>query len=635
MKKTQTAENYRAWEVHEADWPYQGSIDTKINYLLRYAVLAPSVHNTQPWVFSVREGVLTIAPNHAIRLVHHDPENRHLYLSLGTCMANFIIAAQYFGLACDIKTTKQHTATIAVKPQPAVANTRIVRLFKAISARRSNKFPYKQRPVPGFIIDRLEGLSGKTVKISVITERMAIQSIAKLHASSMAAAASPELAKELADWLRLPKTKDHDGMPGFVVGLSQGQTKLIRWLITKKPQLLKLLAKKDRKLIAAAPAAIIISSQGDTINDWLAAGQKLEEVLLEATAAGLAVHPMTASIENKQAKQELTTLAGVDDVHAQALVRIGFPTLIPPHTPRKDYHQLHEQAFSAMDQLVAVVGVPLQSHQVEIGKYTINYVVAGKGQPLLLIHGANIGWPQWYKNIQALAENFKVYAIDLPGAGDSTKLKFSNAHFEKDFLDIVDQFIDLQNWQQVDVVGSSFGGWIAMGLAARNKPQIRKVVLTNPIGFIDYIPPKYRPIAITPMAKMMTKTVLKPVRGNDKLEGFMREVFGDKYLPLAPEFVDYFFELSKTSHNALFISRLTRLKGMAKGLFQPEMMRSIKKPVLVIWGQKDPLMPYERVKENFKLLKTAKVHLLPNVGHMPPVEDSHKFNELVTNYLKD
>ncbi len=250
---------------------------------------------------------------------------------------------------------------------------------------------------------------------------------------------------------------------------------------------------------------------------------------------------------------------------------------------------------------------------------------------MLLLHGANIGWAQWYQNIAELAKHFTVYALDMPGAGSSTKVNFAHINFA-DYVKTVDAFITANKLTTIDIVGSSFGGWVALKLAIENKPYINKVVLTNPLGFTSYMPRQFRPIAFTPLAKVVSKTVLRPSRNNKMLEKFMRDVFYDKNQPLSAEFVDYFYELSKTSHNLLFISRLSR--GIRSELFLKDELSKIKKPVLVIWGQEDPLMPFPTVEESIKLVPGVTLKLLPKTGHMPPVESPELFNKLTIDFLQ-
>jgi pimeloyl-ACP methyl ester carboxylesterase len=270
---------------------------------------------------------------------------------------------------------------------------------------------------------------------------------------------------------------------------------------------------------------------------------------------------------------------------------------------------------------------------VEIGKYRISYLEVGKGSPLLLIHGANIGWAQWYKNIPQLAQHFTVYAIELPGAGASTKIDFAKSDFEKDFVQVVDSFVDQLKLENLDVVGSSFGGWVALRLAIENKSYIRRVVVANPIGFTAHMPLKFRPISFTPLAKLVSRTALAPVRTNKNLEQFMRDVFYYKNQDLSPEFVDYFYELSESSHNLLFISRLAHWSGMRPMLNLKNSLKKDTFPTLVIWGKEDPLMPFKSVEDNFRLIPNVQVLALDKVGHMPPVEVSEVFNQHVIKFL--
>ncbi len=289
----------------------------------------------------------------------------------------------------------------------------------------------------------------------------------------------------------------------------------------------------------------------------------------------------------------------------------------------------------SLDRLAATLKTPLESKKLQIGKYSINYVTAGRGFPILLIHGANIGWPQWYLNLDSLDQKHKIIAVDLPGAGGSSKVNFRKTDFEDDYVDIVDQLVKKLGLSKVDIIGSSFGGWIAMKLAIAGRPYMRKLILANPIGFTRHMPLQFRPVSVWPLAVIMSKTALKPVRSNKNLEKFMRDVFHNKELPLKTEFIDYFYELSKTSHNLLFISKLSAMTGMRKQLFLADQLGKISNQTLVIWGKQDPLMPYKTVRDNLELIPNVKVEVLDDIGHMPPVESPQRFNELVLEFLRD
>ena len=96
---------------------------------------------------------------------------------------------------------------------------------------------------------------------------------------------------------------------------------------------------------------------------------------------------------------------------------------------------------SAEQKLQNLIPTKSQIKKVSIDSYNINYLEAGAGQPIILIHGLNIGWGEWHQNIAELAKYFKIYALDLPGSGNSTKIDFHNADLEKKFVKIVDKFI--------------------------------------------------------------------------------------------------------------------------------------------------------------------------------------------------
>jgi nitroreductase len=71
--------------------------------LIRYATLAPSGHNTQPWKFSIKENSIRIFPDFTRHLTVVDPDNRELYISLGCALENLVIAARYAGYDSEVE----------------------------------------------------------------------------------------------------------------------------------------------------------------------------------------------------------------------------------------------------------------------------------------------------------------------------------------------------------------------------------------------------------------------------------------------------------------------------------------------------------------------------------------------------
>lgn len=286
------------------------------------------------------------------------------------------------------------------------------------------------------------------------------------------------------------------------------------------------------------------------------------------------------------------------------------------------------------NQLIKTIPVKIKKGKTRINNYDINYVRAGKGEPLLLIHGGNIGWGQWYPNIDTFSKFFDVYALDLPGAGRSTRVNFSKLDLEKDFVEIVEKFIKIHGFKNLNIIGSSIGGWIALKLALRKNTSLKKIILVDCIGFTNHIRFADRIIGIKPFAQLLSKTALKATQDNKKIESFMRGVFYNKSADIRREFISYFYETMDSSHNLLLISRLSSFWGIRREFKLERELPKIKNEILVIWGEKDKLMPPEKCYKNIKLIPKAKIEIIKNAGHIPSIEKSNEFNKLVIDYFK-
>ncbi|HEX9831203.1 MAG TPA: alpha/beta hydrolase [Thermodesulfobacteriota bacterium] len=293
--------------------------------------------------------------------------------------------------------------------------------------------------------------------------------------------------------------------------------------------------------------------------------------------------------------------------------------------------------MNSEEKLAHIAGIDFVPSQIQIGQYNINYITAGSGPPLILLHGINIGWAQWYANLAEFAKHFSVYALDLPGAGTSTKIDFKNCNLEKDFVETVETFIMRKNLAAgVSLIGHSLGGWIALRLAIRGKLNIRNMVLVSPMGFLDYVPKRYKPVAFYPIATLLTKTVFNP--NPQKMQKFCFDVMHkDNRANLTDEFVFHLCQSiaeDKRAHPLLLINRLTNFTKIAKELVLTDQLSGISTNTLIVIGDKDPLIPAKKILSLSHLLPNAKIKIFPKTGHLPPIESSTLFNQVVIEFLK-
>ncbi|MBU4293649.1 MAG: hypothetical protein KJ770_06330 [Actinobacteria bacterium] len=87
------------WQINERDFPREGSPIEKLKFLLRYAILAPSSHNSQPWKFHIRDREIDIFTDKDRWLKVADAGQRELYISVGCALENLLIAVEHFGYA--------------------------------------------------------------------------------------------------------------------------------------------------------------------------------------------------------------------------------------------------------------------------------------------------------------------------------------------------------------------------------------------------------------------------------------------------------------------------------------------------------------------------------------------------------
>lgn len=289
----------------------------------------------------------------------------------------------------------------------------------------------------------------------------------------------------------------------------------------------------------------------------------------------------------------------------------------------------------AEEKLRKVIGVDLESCTVKIGKYDIHYVFAGMdtGIPILLIHGLNVGWGNWFGNISDLAKFFKVYAIDLPGSGQSTKIDFYQSDIEKDYVDVVEEFIEKLGLKKFYIIGHSFGGWIALKLMLRNKIEIEKVILVDAVGFSSAIVGVRYLIAMRPVANFLAKTIMKPTKKN--MKAFFESAMVDSS-NLKEEFIEYFYQgviRDKTTHPFQMMNHFMKPFKFRSDLSLVSELPKINRPVLVITGDKDRIVDFKKNYPYYQKIPKVKIAVFPNTGHAPPIEKSSQFNKTVLDFL--
>lgn len=321
------------WSIDEREYPIGGTAEEQLRFLVRYAVLAPSGHNTQPWLFKLRGDRLELFADRTRALPVVDPIDRALVISCGAALANLMVAAERFGMvvaATVLPDAGQPDLLAVVRRIGSRSAASDTTLFRAITKRRTTRRVFEPTPVPEAVLaSACAEAASCGVKLHWILEPERKHRIAELIAEGdRVQCADPSFRRELASWVHSRRAAGRDGMSAYAFGmpdlLSPVGALIIRTFDMGNGQ-----AAKDQALADGSPALGVFTTQGDETADWIAAGQGMERALLSITAAGLTFSFLNQPIEVPELRPRLGMLVGTSE-SPQILIRVGRgPEVLP------------------------------------------------------------------------------------------------------------------------------------------------------------------------------------------------------------------------------------------------------------------------------------------------------------------
>jgi nitroreductase len=323
----------QAWNIKESDFPSNDSAEEKLTFLLNYAILAPSSHNSQPWKFNVTEDEILVFADKSRWLQVADADQRELYVSLGCALENLIVAADHFGYNCSVAYFPGEKDLVAkVVLQPAANPSRDPRLFSAILSRQTNRNPYEPRVISDADLEPIYRLSSDADASIFVTRDPAIKKsfLDLVVLANGIQYSDANYKSELGHWLG-------QGVMG-PTGIEAKMAQLAIVFLDMGPEQ----TKKDALLINSTPyLGFIRTANNDRISS-LKAGRILERFWLAATALGISLHPMSQALEVQQTKANLTGLLPAESGMSQVLqtFRLGYAKPILEHSPRRPLQEV-------------------------------------------------------------------------------------------------------------------------------------------------------------------------------------------------------------------------------------------------------------------------------------------------------
>jgi pimeloyl-ACP methyl ester carboxylesterase len=251
-------------------------------------------------------------------------------------------------------------------------------------------------------------------------------------------------------------------------------------------------------------------------------------------------------------------------------------------------------------------------NNIEIDGLRINYIKTGTGEPVLILHGWGASIETIMPIVNTLKKDHTVFALDLPGFGKSQEPAEVFGSFC--YADMVKEFMDRLIPGKLSLVGHSFGGKLAIILSSKYPDLFQRVVLIDSAGLIPKRTLKYH-IRVKGF-KLLKKLYTTLVFWEDKdkrMEKLYRKFGSDDY------------------QNSTGIMRKILVRVVNENL-EP-ILRDIKAPTLLIWGDKDDATPLYMGHIMEKEIKDSGLVVFEGAGHYSYLDDYHRFTRIMEAFF--
>ncbi len=253
------------------------------------------------------------------------------------------------------------------------------------------------------------------------------------------------------------------------------------------------------------------------------------------------------------------------------------------------------------------------------------YESHGDGEPIVLIAGFASGAWQWFRQIDELAKNFRVITFDARGISQS-KIDDSETVSIVEIADDVCELLDTLEIHKASVLGTSFGGFVAQEFALRYPERLNKLILacTSFGGKNHVLPDNFE--ALSAFASTANLNSLERIRK------FMIPAFTKDFAENQADIIEQVCKLREQNKVPESVY-LQQLHSATTFDMQARVLQIIAE-TLVITGDKDQVVPMQNSINLAAMIPKSRLEIVENSGHLFFIEQAEKFNEIVTNFLR-
>ena len=337
--------NYAAWQIDPNEFSHAWNEIDKLKFFARYALLAPSGHNTQPWQLTVKDKSIDVSINksHYLSIDGSGLLSVEPYISIGTFLEVFSLAAHGFGYELNIKLLPKEKVVAEVSLKSRIKSKPI--LLAAITNRASNRNPFEQDPIDNKTLKEIMDCNFPGVKTTVLTDRPSIDFVAEqTEAAVKAIMGNQAYRDELSAWVRTNQTRKYEGMPGFTHGFGTLKSLLSKPAIRRGAKLGPQ-ARKSAKLINDSGALIIVRCIDNRKESFINAGRIYSRICVLANSYQLDSSALGASVLDPDTRKEIKGYFNIND-RPVYILRLGRAKTKAKHSPRWPLELIISQSTS-------------------------------------------------------------------------------------------------------------------------------------------------------------------------------------------------------------------------------------------------------------------------------------------------
>ena len=313
-------------------------------FLLRYAILAPSTMNTQPWLFHATHDHIEFWPDRNRQLRAMDASGRELIISCGAALTYAEVAGRHLGYQMQVEKDGKGTQGIhwlarlhaGTHKPPRELDTL---LFKAIRHRHTVRKPFLKRGIAAGLVRKIMDMAGsEDVSLTMVDDPEARIQLADAAADLMnELAKNPARQQEASRWRAAWSDERRDGIPQAALSMSPPEY-LWLYLFGGRKAVNAQARKMIRTRLLDCPRIIVLATPGDTRHDWLEAGYAMERVLLRAASLGIQATFTGALISEPEGREHTRKILGMKQI-PQLVLGLGHTTSLPltPRRPLDDF----------------------------------------------------------------------------------------------------------------------------------------------------------------------------------------------------------------------------------------------------------------------------------------------------------